>query len=318
MMSVIVFENPSGRHQSRFSLRIKILFYMVCFKKISIFTIKIPAKTFMLKNMDSTIYQQIKFSKFHGAGNDFIMINAMNGHLLLEEKIIFEMCDRRTGIGADGLIVLMPSDTHDFRMKYYNCDGRESTFCGNGGRCIAAFAHQQGIISGHATYEAVDGIHKAKITEISSKEFHVELTMQDILSYKLDDGSLLIDTGSPHYVKKVNELDNLDVINKGAEIRYDKKISENGVNVDFLLNKGGKYHIRTYERGVENETLACGTGVTASAIAASLWYGGNDIDIHTMIAKLNVKFDKEDNCFRNIVLSGPAAHVFDGMFIFAN
>ena len=267
--------------------------------------------------MNTTENHHINFSKFHGAGNDFIMINAIKNEIVLSEELIFKMCDRRTGIGADGLIILMHSDNHDFRMRYYNCDGKESTFCGNGGRCIAAFAHQQGIIKNEATYEAVDGIHKAKVTETSSNEYLVELTMRDIMSYKLDDDSLLIDTGSPHYVKKVMNLDSMDVNAEGAMIRYDKNISSDGVNVDFLLNDNGNIRIRTYERGVENETLACGTGVTASAMAASLWYGGNDIDIYTQIAKLNVRFEKENNTFKNVVLTGPAAHVFDGMFIFA-
>lgn len=267
--------------------------------------------------MNITENHHINFSKFHGAGNDFIMINAIKNEIVLSEELIFKMCDRRTGIGADGLIILMHSDNHDFRMRYYNCDGKESTFCGNGGRCIAAFAHQQGIIKNEATYEAIDGIHKAKVTEISSNEYLVELTMRDILSYKLDDDSLLIDTGSPHYVKKVMNLEDFDVNAEGARIRYDKNISTDGVNVDFLVNDNGNIRIRTYERGVENETLACGTGVTASAMAASLWYGGNDIDIYTQIAKLNVRFDKDENTFKNVVLTGPAAHVFDGMFIFA-
>ncbi|MBR4156892.1 MAG: diaminopimelate epimerase [Bacteroidales bacterium] len=259
----------------------------------------------------------INFSKFHGAGNDFIMINAIKNEIVLSEELIFKMCDRRIGIGADGLIILMHSDNHDFRMRYYNCDGKESTFCGNGGRCIAAFAHQQGIIKNEAVYEAVDGIHKAKVTEISSCEYLVELSMRDILSYQLDNDFLTINTGSPHYVKKVNNLKDLDVKKAGAEIRYDKNISTDGVNVDFLLNDNGNIHIRTYERGVEDETLACGTGVTASAMAASLWYGGDNIDIYTRIAKLNVRFDKENDTFKNVVLTGPATHVFDGMFIFA-
>lgn len=267
--------------------------------------------------MDNSINQSIKFSKFHGAGNDFIMINAIEEKILLEEELIYNMCDRRTGIGADGLILLLPSDNYDFKMKYYNCDGKESTFCGNGGRCIAAFAHHQGIIKSQTTYEAVDGIHTAKVSQISVNNFHVELSMRDILSYKLDDSSLVIDTGSPHYVKKVNNLNDFDVNIEGAKIRYDKNISQDGVNVDFLANDNGEIHIRTYERGVENETLACGTGVTASAIAASLWFGGNDIDIYTQIAKLNVRFDKENNQFKNVILSGPATHVFDGLFIFA-
>lgn len=267
--------------------------------------------------MNNITNHSIKFSKFHGAGNDFIMINAIEEQLLLNEELIYIMCDRRTGIGADGLIVLLPSDNYDFKMKYYNCDGKESTFCGNGGRCIAAFAHKLGIIKDEASYEAVDGIHNVKISQINFNNYYVELSMCDILSYRLDENSLLINTGSPHYVKKINNLKNLDINTEGAKIRYDKNISADGVNVDFLQNDNENIHIRTYERGVENETLACGTGVTASAIAASLWFGGNNIDIHTQIAKLNVRFKKENNCFRNIILSGPATHVFDGMFIFA-
>lgn len=268
--------------------------------------------------MNNTINQSIKFSKFHGAGNDFIMINATNEQILLNCELIRNMCDRRTGIGADGFIVLSPSDNYDFKMKYYNCDGKESTFCGNGGRCIAAFAHRQGIINDKATYEAVDGIHNVSVSLISFNEYHVELSMCDILSYKLDENSLLIDTGSPHYVKKINNWHDIDVNTDGAKIRHDKNISKDGVNVDFLLNEDGKIRIRTYERGVENETLACGTGVTASAIAASLWFGGNNIDIYTQITKLNVRFDKIDSQFKNVILSGPATHVFDGIFTFAN
>lgn len=268
--------------------------------------------------MNNSINQSIKFSKFHGAGNDFILINAIKEQLLLTEELICKMCDRRTGIGADGLIILLPSDNYDFKMKYYNCDGRESTFCGNGGRCIAAFAHRQGIITDKSTYEAVDGIHNVSISLISINEYYVELSMCDILSYKLEENSLLINTGSPHYVKKINNLHDIDVNSEGAKIRYDKNISDDGVNVDFLLNDNGSIHIRTYERGVENETLACGTGVTASAIAASLWFGGNNIDIYTQIAKLNVRFNRENNQFKNVILSGPATHVFDGIYIFAS
>lgn len=261
--------------------------------------------------------QHIKFHKYHGAGNDFIMINALVDEIVLDDEIVFRMCDRRTGIGADGLIILLPSEKHDFKMRYYNCDGKEATFCGNGGRCAAAFAHKEGIVKNTAIYEAADGIHKADIDMISVNNFNISLTMRDISTYDINDERLIIDTGSPHYVTKVDSLNNLDINTEGAKIRYDKNISTNGVNVNFLSVEDGKIHIRTYERGVENETLACGTGVTASAIAASLWFGGNDIDIYTTIAKLNVRFDKDNNCFKNVVLSGPATYVFDGLFTFS-
>lgn len=267
--------------------------------------------------MYNTNIQHIKFSKYHGAGNDFIMINALSREIVLSDEIVFKMCDRRTGIGADGLIIIERSDKYDFKMRYYNCDGKEATFCGNGGRCAAAFANKEGIVNKSTTYEAADGIHKADIDMTSVNDFNISLTMRDILTYDINEERLIINTGSPHYVTRVNDLKNLDVNTEGAKIRYDKNISTDGVNVNFMSNDKVDIHIRTYERGVENETLACGTGVTASAIATSLWFGGNNIDINTRIAKLNVSFERENNCFKNVVLSGPATHVFDGIFIFA-
>ena len=265
--------------------------------------------------MDNIDNQKIKFSKYHGAGNDFVMVNALSVPFVASEEEIFQICHRRTGIGADGLIVVMPSDKFDFRMKYYNCDGRESTFCGNGGRCVAAFAFEEKIASEHIVYEAIDGIHEAFVNKISEKEFTVSLSMHDVSSYKLNDNSLLINTGSPHYVTRVKNLKDYDVVKNGSSIRYNKNISADGVNVDFMELIDGQYNIRTYERGVEDETLACGTGVTASAIAASLWHGGDDINIKTTLATLNVKFQKKDNTFISIVLTGPATHVCDGFYL---
>ena len=267
--------------------------------------------------MQNTDYQGIRFSKFHGAGNDFVMINAIKTPVSLSDDEVKEICDRRTGVGADGLIMVLPSEKYAFRMKYYNCDGHESTFCGNGGRCIAAFAVEEGLASQHIEYEAIDGIHKAVVTKNSDNEYIVTITMRDIDSYDLNDQRLLINTGSPHYVTRVENLKSYDVRKHGAEIRNDKNISTDGVNVDFMEVIDNQYHIRTFERGVEDETLACGTGVTASAVAAALWYGGNDIDIKTTLATLNVKFDKSGNSIKNIVLTGPATHVFDGFYIFA-
>lgn len=267
--------------------------------------------------MQSSDYHKIKFSKYHGAGNDFVMINAINSPVNLSDDEVKEICDRRTGVGADGLIIVLPSEKYDFKMKYYNCDGHESTFCGNGGRCISAFAVEEGLTPQHIEYEAIDGIHKALVTKNSDNEYMVSITMRDIESYDLNDERLLINTGSPHYVTRVKDLKNYDVRRHGAEIRNDKKISNDGVNVDFMEVIDNQYHIRTFERGVEDETLACGTGVTASAIAAALWYGGDNINIKTTLATLNVKFEKAGNSIKNIVLSGPATHVFDGFYIFA-
>ncbi len=267
-----------------------------------------------MQNIDN---HSFRFSKYHGAGNDFVMINAIKTPVSLTDDEVKAVCDRRTGVGADGLIMVLPSENYNFRMKYYNCDGHESTFCGNGGRCIAAFAVEEGLAPQHIEYKAIDGIHKALVTKDSDNEFTVSITMRDIENYNLNEERLLINTGSPHYVTRVNNLKDFDVRKHGAEIRNDKNISKDGVNVDFMEIIDNQYHIRTFERGVEDETLACGTGVTASAIAAALWYGGDNINIRTTLATLNVRFEKSGNSIRNIVLSGPATHVFDGNYIFA-
>ena len=267
--------------------------------------------------MQSTDYKGIKFSKYHGAGNDFVMIDAIKSPVMLSDEDVMTLCDRRTGIGADGLIMILPSEKYNFKMKYYNCDGHESTFCGNGGRCIAAFAVEEGLASQHIEYEAIDGIHKALVTKNSDNEYMVSLTMRDIDSFDINEERLIINTGSPHYVTRVENLKAFDVRKYGAEIRNDKKISSDGVNVDFIEVIDNQFNIRTFERGVEDETLACGTGVTASAIAAALWYGGNNINIKTTLATLNVRFEKDGNSIKNIVLSGPATHVYDGIYIFA-
>lgn len=266
-----------------------------------------------MKNID---FKYLTFSKFHGAGNDFVMVNCFEKQFSMTESQIRQICDRRLGIGADGLILLSPSKEHDFKMTYYNSDGREGSFCGNGGRCIVAFAHINGIKNNTHTFEAFDGIHRYEAERLSEKDFWVSISMKDVDSYKLNDKTLIIDTGSPHYVTMVHDLKNFDVFNEGAKIRYDKSISTDGVNVNFMEVIDNEFHIRTYERGVEDETLACGTGTTASAIAASLWFGGENIDINTMLCRLNVRFKRKGNSFRNIVLSGPAAYVFDGFYIF--
>lgn len=254
----------------------------------------------------------IDFVKFQGAGNDFVMINLMTDNLLLTEQQVETLCNRRFGIGADGLITISRSEVAQFKMTYYNCDGRPASFCGNGGRCTAAFAFSLGIVGKTMTFEGFDGLHHAEIKEVDDDKYIVELSMRDVNQFNLRNHDLIVDTGSPHFVTQVDDAQSVDIVTEGRRIRYDKSISENGVNVDFVEKRDSKLFVRTYERGVEDETLACGTGVTASALAASLWFGWNDVNIETLGGNLNVKFDKSGNSFTNVRLTGPAVASFRG------
>lgn len=254
----------------------------------------------------------VDFVKFQGAGNDFVMINLMTNNLILTEQQIGTLCNRRFGIGADGLITISRSEAAQFRMTYYNCDGRLASFCGNGGRCTAAFAYSLGIAGKTMTFEGFDGIHHAVIIEADGDDYAVELSMRDVSQFGFRNHDLIVDTGSPHYVTQVEDAGGIDIIAEGRRIRYDKSVSENGVNVDFVEKRKDRLFVRTYERGVEDETLACGTGVTASAMAASLWFGWNNVDIETPGGNLNVKFDKSGNSFTNVRLTGNAVASFRG------
>jgi len=255
----------------------------------------------------------VHFSKYHGAGNDFIMVDGREQNpALFTENVIRILCDRHFGIGADGLIILLADPESDFRMIYFNADGREGTMCGNGGRCITAFARRLGIIGDHALFSGIDGLHESWLLGDI-----IKLKMQDVNDFqKLEDGYLL-DTGSPHFVKFVSNTDNLDVANVGRAIRHEARFGPGGVNVNFvqLLAESGSIKVRTFERGVEAETLSCGTGVTASAISSFLESGAGETTyrIETIGGMLEVSFSKEgQNGFSEIFLSGPAEHVFDG------
>ena len=247
--------------------------------------------------------------KYQGTGNDFVLIDNRNQDILLTTENIKWLCDRRFGIGADGLMLLEFQEGVDFKMVYYNSDGNESSMCGNGGRCITAFAKRLGIIENSAKFMAIDGVHESKIED----EF-VSLKMNEVKQIETGENYYYLNTGSPHYVKFVDDIDNFDVFTEGKKIRYNDRFKEEGTNVNFIQKTEHELVVRTYERGVENETLSCGTGVTAAALVAALTGNSttkNNCSIKTLGGNLNVTFEKvlESN-FYNIWLEGSAVFVF--------
>ena len=212
---------------------------------------------------------EIPFSKYHGAGNDFILIDQRFSNYDLSAEQISLMCHRRFGIGADGLIYLLASNNSDFEMKYFNADGFEGSMCGNGGRSITAFANDLGIIDQTAHFKAIDGIHTAGIIEAVENKAQIRLSMGDVSKVEQHDTFFRLNTGSPHYVDFTAEIDTIDVLNKGRKLRYDPRFQPDGLNVNFVEIQDKRLIVRTYERGVEDITLSCGTGVTASASAAA-------------------------------------------------
>ena len=254
----------------------------------------------------------ITFSKYHGAGNDFIIIDNRNNNIVLANSEVKYLCNRHLGIGADGLMLLNTDNEYDFRMVYYNSDGNESTMCGNGGRCITAFASKLGIIKENASFIAIDGMHTAEIIEDQDEIKIVKLKMSDVSTIIKKDNYFLLNTGSPHYVEFVEDAINIDVQKKGREIRYNNLFAPNGLNVNFVEIHEDYLFVRTYERGVEDETLSCGTGVTASALAYSFQKDIQIVTIETKGGKLSVSFEKENDSYKNIHLQGPATFVYEG------
>jgi diaminopimelate epimerase len=256
---------------------------------------------------------KINFSKYQGTGNDFVILdNRKNEYNWLTASHIRHICDRRFGIGGDGLMMLNEKSGFDFAMRYHNADGREGSMCGNGGRCLVKFAYELGIHKNIYHFIAADGSHEA---EIDTDET-VSLKMQDVSQVSKFHGDFLLNTGSPHYIKMVGDVMNTDVFKKGREIRYSKDFEKDGINVNFVeqLSNEDKILVRTYERGVEDETWSCGTGVTASALICFHNENGfNDVEVKTLGGTLNVEFDRvDDNHYNNIWLSGPAEKVFEG------
>ena len=252
----------------------------------------------------------IDFYKYQGTGNDFIILdNRRHQYNTLHTEQIKMLCNRHLGIGADGLILLNTADGYDFEMKYYNADGNESTMCGNGGRCIAQFAYTQNIIKNHCCFKAIDDEHEALI---ENNEW-IKLKMKDVTEVHKQNNDFILNTGSPHYIKYVQHVADINIVEEGRTIRYSKEFEQQGINVNFVERKGVNIYVRTYERGVEDETLSCGTGVTASALTSVSNIGSHRIEVDTLGGKLAVEFNKiTDSVFNNIWLCGPAVLVFVG------
>ena len=254
----------------------------------------------------------IHFYKYQGTGNDFVLIDNRRQFFPKQTDIIKNMCDRRFGIGADGLILLENDVNSDFKMVYYNSDGNESSMCGNGGRCIVAFAKKLEIFQTETTFIAVDGLHFATITN----DGIVSLQMKDVDEVVVKEDFVFMNTGSPHHVELVTNLEDINVVEKGRALRYNH-YGPLGANINFVSKIAeDTFGVRTYERGVEDETLSCGTGVTAVALAM---FDTNQttltkLHLKTTGGDLSVCFDKKDQTFTNIALSGPAIQVFKGVW----
>ena len=253
----------------------------------------------------------IKFFKYQATGNDFLIIdNRLHIFNKNNTKLIAKLCDRRFGIGADGLILLEPNAVYDFEMIYYNADGKQSSMCGNGGRCIVALARRLEMIQDTTNFIAIDGLHKAIIDGSQ-----VSLKMRDVVQISKVNGGFMLDTGSPHYVSMRSDLNALDVQFEGSQIRNSTTFKKDGINVNFVTSiSQERFAVRTYERGVEGETLSCGTGVTAVAVAmhASKETDKQRIELQTKGGILEVCFEVDNSTYVNVWLSGSAQYIFEG------
>ncbi len=253
---------------------------------------------------------KLQFFKYQGTGNDFVIID--NRQLIFPKNntnLVAHLCDRRFGVGADGLILLENDKMSDFKMVYFNSDGAEGSMCGNGGRCLVAFAHYLGSIGNEAVFNAVDGLHHASVDGDI-----VNLKMMEVDEIHEKTNYSFLDTGSPHHVQLVKDLDQFDVQKEGKKLRYGL-YGQSGSNINFVeqLNED-TFKVRTYERGVEGETLSCGTGVTAVALAMhkSGKTSAQSIHIKALGGELTVSFEAKDGKYTNVFLKGPAVQVFKG------
>lgn len=253
----------------------------------------------------------LRFHKYQGTGNDFVIFDNRDGKLSFTKQQVANLCHRRFGIGADGLMLLDRHSDYHFEMKYYNADGGESTMCGNGGRCLVKFAAEMGINLPLYRFLAIDGEHEARIEDNGN----VALKINDVKSIRTHHNAQILNTGSPHYVETVKDVMNLDVFSAGRAVRYNNDFKKEGINVNFVENteEPDKIIVRTYERGVEDETYSCGTGVTAAALVNYHNENGyNCVNVKTKGGNLSVEFDRTAHGFQNIWLIGPAVKVFEG------
>ena len=255
---------------------------------------------------------QIPFYKYQGTGNDFVLIdNRQQKFPINDTTLVAQLCDRKFGVGADGLIVLEEHPSQDFSMIYYNADGNQSSMCGNGGRCIVHFAAFLGVIDTQTAFMAIDGVHRATI-----KDDKVALRMTDVSHIEIHKEFSFLNTGSPHHVEMVTNLENINVVDKGRAIR-NNRYGATGANINFVSKiSEDTFCVRTYERGVEDETLSCGTGVTAVALAMfdTKQTTSSKVYLKTKGGDLSVSFVKKENTYTNIVLSGPATQVYKGIW----
>jgi diaminopimelate epimerase len=250
----------------------------------------------------------ITFSKYQGTGNDFIMIDNRDGSIRLSKEQVIQLCDRKFGIGSDGIVLIESHAIEDFYMNFYNPDGSQS-FCGNGSRCAVAFARQLGIVGNHGLFGAIDKSHAFVVND-----GEIAIQMRDVDAVTWTDEQCIIQTGSPHLIQLTNDPEKLDVAVEGASIRYSERFSKDGINVNFVHMGKGELWMRTYERGVEAETLSCGTGVTAAALSlAALQPDVREVHVHTRGGDLKVKLERtSDGGFHDVWLCGPAKSVFQG------
>jgi diaminopimelate epimerase len=258
---------------------------------------------------------KLNFYKYQGTGNDFLMIDGRSVPVNLSKQNIAFLCDRRFGVGADGLIILNNRAGYDFEMVYFNSDGGISSMCGNGGRCIVAFARQLGIVKDKARFLAADGDHEANV--ISASPLIVKLKMADVHLVEEISDALFLNTGSPHYVRIVKDCASINVVEEGKKVRYSERFRQEGTNVNFVEAVEDGFFVRTYERGVEDETLSCGTGVTASALALAFKGISGQVagicNIRTPGGQLVVHYKFTGKGFSDVWLEGPAMLVFEGV-----
>lgn len=253
---------------------------------------------------------QLKFSKYHGTGNDFIMVYNHNESFTFSQSSVKKMCDRRYGVGADGLIIIEKTLEADFKMIYYNADGFEGSMCGNGARCAVSFAKDIELIQNQCKFLAYDGMHKGLILENGL----VSIEMSDVSLIEVQNNIWKIDTGSPHLICFSETVSEIDVKHEGASIRNSSNYIEDGININFVQFTKNEIFVRTYERGVEDETLSCGTGAIASAIAAfeSGLSNSDRVKVNVLGGQLEVLFSKVGSKYSNIHLIGPTKFIFKG------